>query len=444
MHDRTLFPTLATRGHAILREPLDRLPDIADYQPTMREPDALERPRGSRRRKLWEIASHCHCAVIGVCSPIATLRRLAERIDGTATARDDYEIHVAAVGEARRRSPLIEALQKDLEQRHAVAVRRFNAAKTPAAVLALWEEQSARGDVAGALWAALTHPRCDPDTEEAVYRRVHMLQHQAGAGLQQDAARAAALVAEKAALADELERTRERHRQREAERIAELEALTAEVRRLRLDVVAKDARLAEQREEIERMARDTQDLDSRRALADRVAALTERNRELLDRLSDQSGSSGSATTAAGDDPPVTASAAPGQADWQRDGAGAPLTVNGMPVGTTGPVAPDTRSILCVGGLHRAVAIYRNIVEKRGGRFIHHDGGREDSVHRLEANLAAADLVVCQAGCISHSAYWQVKEHCKRTGKRCIYLEKPSASALSRGLSESRAMPIAAA
>ena len=51
-------------------------------------------------------------------------------------------------------------------------------------------------------------------------------------------------------------------------------------------------------------------------------------------------------------------------------------------------------------------------------------------------MAAADLVICQAGCISHSAYWLVKDHCKRTGKRCVYVDKPSASAFARGLAQS--------
>jgi hypothetical protein len=97
---------------------------------------------------------------------------------------------------------------------------------------------------------------------------------------------------------------------------------------------------------------------------------------------------------------------------------------------------DSRAVLCVGGRHAAISIYRRIVEKKGGRFIHHDGGREDSVHRLDASLAAADLVICQAGCISHSAYWLVKDHCKRTGKRCVYVDKPSASAFARGLAQS--------
>jgi hypothetical protein len=42
-------------------------------------------------------------------------------------------------------------------------------------------------------------------------------------------------------------------------------------------------------------------------------------------------------------------------------------------------------------------------------------------------------VICQTGCISHNAYWRVKEHCKRTGKRCVFVENPSSTSFSRGL-----------
>jgi Uncharacterized protein conserved in bacteria (DUF2325) len=75
----------------------------------------------------------------------------------------------------------------------------------------------------------------------------------------------------------------------------------------------------------------------------------------------------------------------------------------------------------------------------GGRFTHHDGGVEDNVSVLEANLAAADLVICQTGCISHNAYWRVKDFCKRTGKRCVFVENPSASSLERGLGQADAL-----
>ncbi len=417
-------------------------PDIAGYQPMMREPEAANRPAGSRRRRLWEISAHCHCALLGVCLPASVLRRVMERAARAPMSGDDYEVHVAAVNEARRRSPLVEAVQKELEQRHAVTVRRFNGAKSPDALLTLWEEHAGRGDVGGALWAALTHPRCDAATEEKIYRRVHMLQHQAGAGCQNDAARLTTLTAEKTALTEEVERARERYRVLQAERGQEQASQNAEIGRLRSELAARDALVKELRDNVDRIKRDAEDLETRQALTERIGILTEKNRELTARLAPSN--HGVATAQTATTPPTgSLPALAGATSEPIQITLAPLAEGTRPSDAV-PPPPDTRAVLCVGGLHRAVAVYRNIVEKRGGRFIHHDGGREDSVHRLEANLAAADLVVCQAGCISHSAYWQVKEHCKRTGKRCIYLEKPSASALSRGLAESTQVPIATA
>ena len=80
-----------------------------------------------------------------------------------------------------------------------------------------------------------------------------------------------------------------------------------------------------------------------------------------------------------------------------------------------------------------VPIYRQLIERTGGRFLHHDGGEEDAVSKLDASLAAADLVICQTGCISHDAYWRVKDHCKRHNKKCVYIESPSASGMRRAL-----------
>ena len=44
---------------------------------------------------------------------------------------------------------------------------------------------------------------------------------------------------------------------------------------------------------------------------------------------------------------------------------------------------------------------------------------------LENSLQAADLVICQTGCISDGAFWRVKDHCKRTGKPCVLLDASS-------------------
>lgn len=43
-------------------------------------------------------------------------------------------------------------------------------------------------------------------------------------------------------------------------------------------------------------------------------------------------------------------------------------------------------------------------------------------HALDESLAAADLVICQTGCISHDDYWRVQDYCRRTGKPCILVD----------------------
>ncbi|WP_016834209.1 DUF2325 domain-containing protein [Herbaspirillum lusitanum] len=50
---------------------------------------------------------------------------------------------------------------------------------------------------------------------------------------------------------------------------------------------------------------------------------------------------------------------------------------------------------------------------------------------LEAAIVAADLVICQTGCLSHGAYWRVQDHCKRTGKTCMLVEQPASVRIVR-------------
>ena len=94
---------------------------------------------------------------------------------------------------------------------------------------------------------------------------------------------------------------------------------------------------------------------------------------------------------------------------------------------------DKRCVLCVGGRPSAVPLYRQTVETRGATFVHHDGGQEEGIAQLDAKLNSADLVICQAGCVSHEAYFRVKEHCKKRGSKCVYVQNPSKSALRKAL-----------
>jgi len=94
---------------------------------------------------------------------------------------------------------------------------------------------------------------------------------------------------------------------------------------------------------------------------------------------------------------------------------------------------DDRCVLCVGGLTGARNHYRAEIETRCGRFIHHDGGREDNLHRLAPMLAAADIVICASGNISHNAYHLVKTTCKKLGKPCVLVKGTGIASFVDGL-----------
>jgi Uncharacterized protein conserved in bacteria (DUF2325) len=83
-----------------------------------------------------------------------------------------------------------------------------------------------------------------------------------------------------------------------------------------------------------------------------------------------------------------------------------------------------KSVLCVGREEEAPSLARQLVEIAGGRYLHHDGGDDADDLALEAGLRAADLVICQTGCVSHGAYWRVQDHCRRTGKPCVLVGEP--------------------
>lgn len=112
---------------------------------------------------------------------------------------------------------------------------------------------------------------------------------------------------------------------------------------------------------------------------------------------------------------------------------------GAPAAHAEPVGegarPRAKSVLCVGQDKSGASVAQRVVEMAGGRFLHHDGGDAadpDDGGALEASLIAADLVICQAGCVSHNAYWRVRDHCTRTGKQCVLVEQPQAMQFVRG------------
>jgi hypothetical protein len=371
---------------------------------------------GSRRRRLWDLPAESHCPLIGVCLPLAVLRKITAKTIG-APALGDYELHSCVVNECGRRTRLTEALQRELDARCALVLRRYAAARSSEALAALWQQALDDGDIAQPLWAALTHARCDTALTVRICRDVHMLQHQAGATARADVQELRARAQRADVLERELADERRRHVALQAQRGADIETLGAQLLRARAEAIAKDSLVASLRDDLAAVREQARELDSRAALQQRIDALAERQRELLrdnaalrEALRDQAALRSAVLP---DATPPTAAGDPSPA----------------------AVSLEARVVLCVGGRHGDVPQYREWVERAGGRFLHHDGGVEHNTRQLDSSLAAADLVICQAGCISHNAYWLVKDHCKRTGKRCVYLERPSVAGLERGLAQ---------
>lgn len=368
--------------------------------------------QGSRRRRVWELSHACHCPLVGVGLPLGVLRKLVEKVTGGRLLHNDYDIHVGAVSECLARTPVAEAIQKELERRYLPAIQGFRAAKSTAEVAALWEAAVAAGDVAGAFWAGLTHPRCTAELEERMCRDIHMVQHQAGACARADINKFNALVADYARLERELAKLQERCRALAQDKQDQAERHEQLLMGARAVAIAKDTDIHQLRSELDQLRASVPELETRTRLANRLAQAEEREGALRAQVAELKAARAAAQVAAETPAPVAAA---------RSG---PVEI---------PIRLVNRSVLCVGGRNANVPSYRSIIERAGAQFAHHDGGLEDSSSQLDASLAAADLVICQTGCISHAAYWRVKDHCKRTGKRCVFIDNPSVSSLERGL-----------
>lgn len=384
---------------------------------------ATEAPTGSRRRRLWDLPDNCHCPVVGVCLPLRTMRKLMSKIVGDQLI-SDYDMHTGAVSVCNSRNHISEVLQRELELRYTVVIKQFKSIKDTPALALRWNQAIEEGDVTGAFWAGLTHPHCNQTLQEKMCRDMHMLQHQAGAHVRVDVAKMNTLIAENGVLTKELGRVQERITRLVNEKMTEITRLNTTLMQLQADIVGKDTEITVLKADKAELEMSTPDLMSRVQLNEQLDYLRERNRELersqlaLKQQLEQS------TLARERSEAVELARLQQQQAEQREAA------QKRPLQNTDL---QQKIVLCVGGRDGNLGAYRDLIECAGGQFEHHDGGREDNLKQLNSNLTAADVVICQTGCISHNAYWRVKDHCKRHGKPCVFLENPSATSMARSL-----------
>lgn len=386
-----------------------------------------ERPAGedTSRRKIWDLDGSLHCSVIGTCLTTGELRALIRKFvtfaDGRAT---DHDFHTIAVSSVRQRELLAKQIQKALDRRHAGPIRRFGEAKNPAELRRLWSEAKQAGEIPGAYWAVLTHPRADQSLACEVFGDVHMLSHLVGAANRADIRRLHQLEEEKAALEEKLARQQAQLRDGIVSRdgkIRELSgALSARIAVQSRALIPLEA-AAGTESEITTLHSLIADL---RKLLDRETARRERAEERSEELASAQTKSERARLALEDE----ARALRDELDAAEAQLGAaPAEETAEPIDLAGT------TILYVGGRPHQIAQLRAVIERASGTLLHHDGGVEEHLDLLPGLVSRADMAFFPVDCISHRAALSLKRFCQQAGKTYVPLRSAGIASMLRAL-----------
>lgn len=388
-------------------------------------PESTTQPK--RRLKLWELEDKYHCPVVGTCLSLDEIKKIARKGGFDGLDFDDYRLHVEAVSISCARNPAAEAMHKLLDRKFDLVVRRFDKARDEAEVRALWKQHLEQGEVAGAMWAALTHKLGSKDTRQVVYADVHMLSHQIGAGQAADLRRLEWLEREHATL-------REQTRAEAARQSRELAEKTARIRELERDAAETWQRALEAsplRARVEALESGVAMTDMARRLLAATDSATRhevRNEELERRLAEMA-----ARIAVLEESLDTVSRERDAMErlWVGETVETPRACGGDCGACPGNLRG--RCVLCVGGRTPLLPQYRQLAERLGVRLIHHDGGKEEALSRLPALLASSDAVICPTDCVGHLAYYQLKQHCKLANKPCVLVKSSGVASFAAAL-----------
>jgi hypothetical protein len=382
--------------------------------PSMNAQD--ENVSGSTRTPIWQLPDHAHCPVVGVCLSMPHLQILLKKSGWDIKGTTLYQQHQIAVGESRHKTRLADIIQRELDKSFDLTIQQLRKLREPQALKSAWELASSGPQWAGMFWAVITHPKANKSLIDGILGDVHMLQHQVGMTVRQEQHQAFEISAQQRGLKQDVQKLQERiesiNRRLQEERHQWEKDLAAAQER----VTQANAQAQQNRQALEHWLQVNADFVEQHQLAEDNAALREQV-NLLERTIKKS--SVNVPNEASTTPESLDHPSPKQWQWLKE-----------------PQSPiQTRCVACVGGTTAQAPAYRDIMQRTGVAFVHHDGGQEHHLAKLGTCLSQADLVICQTGCISHNAYWRVKEHCKRTGTPCVFVGNPSAESFKKALQE---------
>jgi hypothetical protein len=379
---------------------VNRLPSSIDRPP---EPGPMAT---SQRIALWELENSLQCSIIGTCLSdqdlLAAIRK--HRLPFDRNARS-YDIHSYCVRATNHDCGLARSLNKLLERKYGGALRLLARAKTVDDMQALWQRLRDSGQIAAGYWAVMSLKHTPISLKTQVFGEVHMLSHLHGHGASQLATR----------LSDVERRCSDLEARLRRSEISKLEALE-ERDAARAALGSRAA--AQQPSVITRSdVRELRRLQQKLAKCERALIITRaRARQAESEIK------------------CAAASQMGLRKTRREGTSSSLMAAAVVRSRAAPV-PTEHRILYIGGRTAVVPHLRAAATARVAAFYHHDGGIEDSLHRIEELIERCDAVVCPVDCVSHGACRLAKAICQRLRRRFLPIPTASRSGFERALDQ---------
>lgn len=372
--------------------------------------------RTAKRMALWEFSGGLQCSVIGTCLSeddlVAAIRRSNLALEPMACSHD---IHAYCVKTAATDCPLARTLNKLLDRRFAGAIRLAQRAQGAEELEALWVRLRDTGQIGAGYWALLSHTHVEVELRKRIFGEVHMLSHLNGRGARDMAVRVAELERRHTEMEARLKRAEAARQEAQAERDAARHAL--------------DARAAPPPATGPTQASGA---GESRALSRSRTLLAKRDRALM--------------AARARARHVEAENASLRRALEDAGRARRLARQRLPAEVRGEQPRryrlDGRRILYLGGRRSVLPHLKSAAEAREASVLFHDGGIEDSPHRIEELIGTCHAVVCPIDCVSHGACKLAKSLCRRFNKPFLPIHSASRSGFERAL-ELLAGPMAA-
>ncbi len=398
------------------------------------------------RRKIWEIDSSACCPIVGNCFSISELRKIG-RQNGSELPDDysDYDVHRYFVQAAQIQTPLSQRLNKALERKYAGVLKTFSACQDAEAVQQCWDKHVKRGEMVSAFWALMTHPVASVTLLDRAMGEVHMLSHEMSRTNHASIRQLQSQSTQIKQMELKLEKERKRFDRRLETKGQEVEKLQQQLKDLeqRIQQSVQQTQQTEKNQKhqknsgaepikVGRVVANQKNADPLESRLEHVVQLlqerTERMSTLQSELWEQKRlvkqlnvqlQQRSQSAQTGVQSSVQSNAVQAK-DRCADCSGEELDLCG-------------RCVLYVGGQAKMKPHYREIVQKKQGNFLYHDGGREDAFARLQGDVQRADTIVCPVNCVSHAAVCQLKTLCKKHNKPLVFLRNDGVSSFENGL-----------